>query len=148
MCISDRRQLASWVVESVERSRTQRKRVARLRDAASDARAAGATAAARVQATLGAQLQSTQSHLEELSRTSTSLLRHTDKLLDSVAFFAASRASLRDTLRAMRAWQGRVRARRQAQTAAAFARYSGALRALRAWAEHCLLYTSPSPRDS
>ena len=129
------RQLAAWVVEAVERGRAQRKKAAHLRDAASEARERGMHATETVQQTLGGQLLQTHSTLEGVARSHDALAAHNDKLLDSLAFFADARATMRATLRAMHAWRAAHARTSLTRTADDFRRASRTLRTLNLWRE-------------
>lgn len=120
------RQLAGWVVDAVERSRIQRSRV-------EEAKQRGASAAGKVVDTLGTQLHATHKALDGVASTAAALQVRNDELLDSLAFFAQSRAALRDSLRGMRAWQRYAHNASLQRDAMIYWRTASALGAFNAW---------------
>lgn len=120
------RQLASWVVDAVERSRAQRIRV-------EEAKQRGASAVGAVVSTLGSQLHATHAALDGVAHSAASLEVRNEELLDSLAFFATSRSTLRDTLRGIRAWQRYAHNASLRRDAAVYWRTSSVLAGFNAW---------------
>ena len=129
------RQLGAWVFEAVENGKANKKSAREAEAAASEANKRADVASAEVRAELGAELDEAREWTQAAATENESLKMRNESLLESLTYFAASRADERSTVRAMRSWQTQASAAQLGETASAYHKAATGVSALHKWEE-------------